>query len=77
MKQQSIESGAFDSMDWFCRILKSMEVKEMPTILLAGGAGYIGSHTAVELLSAGYDVIVVDCQRPPILSSKSERIMSW
>lgn len=32
----------------------------MPTILLAGGAGYIGSHTAVELLNAGYDVIVVD-----------------
>ena len=28
-------------MDWFCRILKSMKVKEMPTILLAGGAGYI------------------------------------
>ena len=32
----------------------------MATILLAGGAGYIGSHTAVELLTAGYDVIVVD-----------------
>ncbi|MBP1568301.1 MAG: UDP-glucose 4-epimerase GalE [Oscillospiraceae bacterium] len=32
----------------------------MSTILLAGGAGYIGSHTAVELLKAGYDVIVVD-----------------
>lgn len=29
-------------------------------ILLAGGAGYIGSHTAVELLNAGYDVVVVD-----------------
>ena len=24
-------------------------------ILLAGGAGYIGSHTAVELIKAGYD----------------------
>jgi len=32
----------------------------MPTILLAGGAGYIGTHTAVELLNAGYDVIVAD-----------------
>lgn len=32
----------------------------MATILLAGGAGYIGSHTAVELLNAGYDVIVAD-----------------
>ena len=32
----------------------------MSTILLAGGAGYIGSHTAVELLNAGYEVVVVD-----------------
>ena len=32
----------------------------MATVLLAGGAGYIGSHTAVELLQAGYDVIVAD-----------------
>lgn len=32
----------------------------MATVLLAGGAGYIGSHTAVELLNAGYDVIVAD-----------------
>lgn len=32
----------------------------MATILLAGGAGYIGSHTAVELLNAGYSVIVAD-----------------
>lgn len=32
----------------------------MSSILLAGGAGYIGSHTAVELLNAGYDVIVAD-----------------
>lgn len=29
-------------------------------ILLAGGAGYIGSHTAVSLLDAGHDVIIVD-----------------
>lgn len=29
-------------------------------ILLTGGAGYIGSHTCVEMLNAGYDVIVVD-----------------
>lgn len=29
-------------------------------ILLAGGAGYIGSHTAVELLEAGYDVVIAD-----------------
>lgn len=29
-------------------------------ILVTGGAGYIGSHTCVELLNKGYDVIVVD-----------------
>ena len=29
-------------------------------ILLTGGAGYIGSHTAVELLDAGYDVVIAD-----------------
>ena len=32
----------------------------MAVIFLAGGAGYIGSHTAVELLNAGYEVIVGD-----------------
>ena len=30
------------------------------SILVAGGAGYIGSHTCVELLHAGYEVVVVD-----------------
>ncbi|MCR5641704.1 MAG: UDP-glucose 4-epimerase GalE [Lachnospiraceae bacterium] len=29
-------------------------------ILVTGGAGYIGSHTCVELLNAGYDVVVYD-----------------
>ena len=29
-------------------------------ILVTGGAGYIGSHTCVELLNMGYDVIVID-----------------
>ena len=29
-------------------------------ILVTGGAGYIGSHTCVELLSAGHDVVIVD-----------------
>lgn len=29
-------------------------------ILLTGGAGYIGSHTAVELLEVGYDVVIAD-----------------
>ncbi len=30
------------------------------TVLVTGGAGFIGSHTCVELLNAGYDVVVVD-----------------
>lgn len=29
-------------------------------ILITGGAGYIGSHTCVELLATGYDLVVVD-----------------
>ena len=29
-------------------------------ILVTGGAGYIGSHTSIELLNAGYDIVVVD-----------------
>lgn len=32
----------------------------MASILLTGGAGYIGSHTAVELLSVGQNVVIVD-----------------
>lgn len=30
------------------------------TVLVAGGAGYIGTHTTVELINAGYEVVVVD-----------------
>lgn len=29
-------------------------------VLLTGGAGYIGSHTAVELINAGYDIVIGD-----------------
>ena len=32
----------------------------MSTILVTGGAGFIGSHTCVELLESGYDVVVID-----------------
>ena len=36
-------------------------------VLVTGGAGYIGSHTCVELLSAGFGVIVIDnlCNSSP------------
>ena len=39
----------------------------MSKILVTGGAGFIGSHTVVELLNADYDVIVVDnfCNSSP------------
>jgi len=30
------------------------------SILVTGGAGYIGSHTCVELVNAGYDIVIVD-----------------
>jgi UDP-glucose 4-epimerase len=40
------------------------------TILVSGGAGYIGSHTAVELLGAGYDVVIAD----NLVNSKREAI---
>lgn len=32
----------------------------MKTILVTGGAGYIGSHTVVELHNAGYRAVIVD-----------------
>lgn len=32
----------------------------MTTILVTGGTGYIGSHTVVALIQAGYDVVIVD-----------------
>ncbi len=35
-------------------------MKEKTKILVTGGTGYIGSHTAVELINAGYDVVIID-----------------
>ncbi|MFT3734325.1 MAG: UDP-glucose 4-epimerase GalE [Rhodocyclaceae bacterium] len=42
----------------------------MSCILVTGGAGYIGSHTCVELLAAGHDVVVVD----NLCNSKAESL---
>ena len=37
-----------------------MEQNKNKCVLVSGGAGYIGSHTSVELIEAGYDVVIVD-----------------
>lgn len=48
----------------------------MKEILVTGGAGYIGSHTVVELLNAGYQVVVVDnlCNSHPEVFNRIEKI---
>jgi UDP-glucose 4-epimerase len=45
-------------------------------ILVTGGAGYIGSHTAVELLKAGYDVVIADnfSNSSPVATERIEKI---
>lgn len=37
-----------------------MSSNKTKTVLVAGGAGYIGTHTAVELINAGYNVVIAD-----------------
>ncbi len=46
------------------------------TVLVTGGAGYIGSHTCVQLLEAGYDVLVLDnlCNSSPVALQRVEQI---
>ena len=41
----------------------------MPTVLLTGGTGYIGSHTCVELIGAGYRTVLLDnlCNSSPVV----------
>ena len=41
----------------------------MPKVLVCGGAGYIGSHTAVDLIENGYEVITVDNHHNSFLAS--------
>lgn len=48
----------------------------MSTILVTGGAGFIGSHTCVELLEAGYDVVIMDnfCNSKPEALNRIKQI---
>ena len=48
-------------IDFFCIFVPNCEIMDKKTsVLVSGGAGYIGSHTAVELIAAGYDVVIAD-----------------
>lgn len=44
--------------------------QEREAILVTGGAGYIGSHTAVELIATGHEVVIVD----NLVNSKREAV---
>ena len=46
-------------------------VMSAQTVLITGGAGYVGSHVAVELLTAGYTVIVVDNREEAVKGKKA------
>lgn len=46
------------------------------SVLITGGAGFIGSHTAVEFLNAGYDVVIMDnfCNSKPVVLDRIKEI---
>lgn len=48
----------------------------MTTILVTGGAGFIGSHTVIELVNAGYDPIILDnfCNAKPAVLARINKI---
>jgi nucleoside-diphosphate-sugar epimerase len=45
-------------------------------ILVAGGAGFLGSHLCERLLAAGADVVCVDCRSMALLSSHLMRFVA-
>ncbi|PYH40836.1 UDP-GAL-4-epimerase [Aspergillus saccharolyticus JOP 1030-1] len=49
-----------DCFDLALAALPALPAAAAPYILVTGGLGYIGSHTALELLKAGYNVLLVD-----------------
>jgi UDP-glucose 4-epimerase len=48
----------------------------MKSVLVTGGAGYIGSHTCVELMQAGFEVTILDnlCNSKAVVVDRLERI---
>ena len=40
--------------------MEKVKNQDMKTVLVTGGAGYIGSHACVELLLSSYEVVVID-----------------
>ena len=55
-------SGSFAASRWQRNaiVLRMMKERHSEQILVTGGAGYIGSHTVLELITAGFGVVVVD-----------------
>src|SRR5665647_3190009 len=45
-------------------------------VLVTGGAGYIGSHTVIQLIAAGHDVLIVDsfANAKPTVMSRLESV---
>ena len=48
----------------------------MRTVLLTGGTGYIGSHTCVDLIEAGFDTLLFDnlCNSSPVVIDRVEQL---
>jgi UDP-glucose 4-epimerase len=56
--KENRKSNKSNILSLFIKILIKIKMKH--TILVTGGTGFIGSHTTVELIQAGYDVVIID-----------------
>lgn len=59
--------------------LEQSATPNRPTILVTGGAGFIGSHTVVELLTNGYDVVTLDnySNSSPLALDRASKIAGY